>query len=706
MPDLLIELFSEEIPARMQARAAEELERRVRAGLEDAGLAVGRVDRFVTPRRLAVGVHDVPASRPDRLAEKRGPRVGAPEQAIQGFLKSVGVGAIDQCETRDIKGVPYYFATVAQKGGRTVDAIPAIVVDAIFGFPWPKSMRWGNDNRLAWVRPLHNILCLFGDHVVPFKLRRGASEEQEAGAESPVHGLIANNKTFGHRFLAPAPIEIGGVRQYREALRQAFVIADAAERRASIADLAVRLATTRGLKLRQDEALLDEVTGLVEWPVPLIGRIDDAFMSLPPEVLVTSMRMHQKFLALLDANNAMAPYFLAVANQETKDEGAAIVAGYERVLRARLADARFFWDTDRKSRLASRVAALDGITWHAKLGSLGDKVRRVEALALAIAPHAFGAEPRQVRRASHLAKADLVSGMVGEFPELQGVMGRYYALKDGEDEDVADAIRDHWGPLGPADRCPSSPVSVVVALADKIDTLVGFFGIGETPTGSKDPYALRRAAQGVIRLVVENVVRIPLEDVFAAAARPFANVDGFEFNRRTLLDFFGDRLKVALREKGIRHDLIDAVFALGGEHDLVRLLARVEALRHFIESEDGRNLLIAYRRAANIAKIEAKKDRVDGFDGEPDPSLYAQAEERALAATLDRIARDSGDLIEKEDYSGAMRLLAGLRAPVDAFFDKVTVNAPEPQRRLNRLRLLERIGSVMDRIAVFGRIEG
>ncbi len=704
MPELLLELLSEEIPARMQARAAEDLERRIAAGFAALGLSHGRVERFVTPRRLGLAVHDVAADRPDLRDEKRGPRVGAPEQAIQGFLKSVGLGSIDRCEIRDVKGTKYYFAIVQQKGGRTAEAVASIVSEAIFGLSWPKSMRWGWDNRLSWVRPLHNILCVFDGAAVPFKL--GGGGEAERAAEPPIHGLIANAKTSGHRFLAPETIEIRGARHYRDALRKAFVIADADERRKTIGERTAALATTRGLKLRGDEALLEEVTGLVEWPVPLIGRIDDSFMALPPEVLVTTMRTHQKFFALLDANGTMAPFFLAVANIETKDQGAVIVAGYERVLRARLADARFFWNADRKTRLGSRVAALDGITWHARLGSIGDKVRRIEPLALAVARHAFGAEPEQVTRAARLAKADLVTGLVGEFPELQGVMGRYYALADGEDEEVADAIRDHWGPAGPGDRCPSAPVSVVLALADKIDTLVGFFGIGETPTGSKDPYALRRAALGAIRLIIENRARVPLCDIFAAAARHFAGRDKFEFDGQALLSFFADRLQVALREKGVRHDLIDAVFAVAGEDDLVRLLARVEALRIFIESEDGHNLLVAHRRAANIAKIEAKNDKVGRFEGDPDASLYRQGEEKALAAALDRIAHDSRTLIEKEDFAGAMRLLAGLRAPVDAFFDKVTVNAPEAELRLNRLRLLERIGAVMDRIAVFARIEG
>ncbi|MBL8665232.1 MAG: glycine--tRNA ligase subunit beta, partial [Candidatus Odyssella sp.] len=484
------------------------------------------------------------------------------------------------------------------------------------------------------------------------------------------------------------------------------------------------LAAAHDLALKDDDALLDEVTGLVEWPVPMLGRIDAESMALPPEVLITSMRAHQKYFALETPERTMAPHFLVVANMVTGDGGAAVVAGNERVLRARLADARFFWDTDRKTRLADRVKALDTITWHAKLGTSGEKVRRVRALAAAIAKHVPGADAAKVDRAAELAKADLVTGMVGEFPELQGVMGRYYAIHDREDAAVANAIAEHWGPVGPSDACPTAPVSVTVALADKIDSLVGFFAIDEKPTGSKDPYALRRAALGVIRLLVENTIRLPLAPVFSAAWSLFAQGglaashsanppaaprEGFadrpESVARDLLDFFADRLKVALREKGVRHDLIDAVFALGGEDDLVRLLARVEALRSFIESDDGRNLLVAYRRAANIVKIEAKKDKRESY-GAPEPARYAQDEEKALAAALDKVAAESGALVGQEDFAGAMRLLAGLRRPVDAFFDKVTVNAPEKELRLNRLALLQRLAATMDRIADFSRIEG
>ncbi len=710
MPELLIELFSEEIPARMQARAAEDFARLVTDGLKAAGLTFGKVEKFVAPRRVGLAVADVPAARADVREERRGPRVGAPEQALQGFLKSAGLASIDQCEKREVKGAAYYFAVIEQKGGATTAALPDIIAGAIRGLAWPKSMRWAA-TRFTYVRPLHGIVAVFDGKVVPGKFDCGGGTVLEFG-----------NKAYGHRFLAPDYVEVADAATYRGRLKRVFVIADPAERRERIRQEARALAMAHDLTLKEDEGLLDEVTGLVEWPVPMLGRIDAESMALPPEVLITSMRAHQKYFALETPERAMAPHFLVVANMVTEDGGSAIIAGNERVLRARLADARFFWETDRKVRLADRVKALDSITWHAKLGTSGEKVRRVRALAAEIAKHIPGADAAKVDRAAELAKADLTTGMVGEFPELQGVMGRYYALHDKEDTAVADAIAEHWGPVGPSDTCPTAPVSVAVALADKIDSLVGFFAIDEKPTGSKDPYALRRAALGVIRLLVENGIRLPLAQAFASAWSLFARLaashsanppaaprEGFadkpEAVARDLLEFFADRLKVALREKGVRHDLIDAVFVLGGEDDLVRLLARVEALRSFIESDDGRNLLVAYRRAANIVKIEAKKDKRESY-GAPDAARYTQDEEKALAAALDKVAAESGTLVGREDFAGAMRLLAGLRRPVDAFFDKVTVNAPDAAQRLNRLALLQRLAATMDKIADFSRIEG
>ncbi len=755
MPELLLELFSEEIPARMQARAADDLARLVTDGLKAAGLSFGEVHKFVSPRRVGLAVADVPAARADVREERRGPRVGAPEQALSGFLKSAGLASIDRCEKREVKGVAYYFAVIERKGGATAAALPEIVTAAIRGLAWPKSMRWAA-TRFTYVRPLHGIVAVFDGKTVPGRFDCGGGTVLEFG-----------NRTYGHRFLAPDYVEVADGKTYRERLRRVFVVADAAERRERIRQEAKALAAAHDLTMKDDDALLDEVTGLVEWPVPMLGRIDAASMALPPEVLVTSMRAHQKYFALETPERAMAPQFLVVANMVTEDGGAAVVAGNERVLRARLADARFFWEQDRKVKLAGRVEALEKITWHAKLGTSLEKVDRISVLAAEIAKRIPGADEANVRRAAQLAKADLTTGMVGEFPELQGVMGRYYAIHDNEDRDVANAIAEHWGPLGPSDNCPTAPISVAVALADKIDSLLAFFSVDEKPTGSKDPYALRRAALGVIRLILENSIRLPLIKVFTDAfdtflgqadraivgvcESGFANpkhTHEFEIRKKfrdvnydyilvgktrtitlpgggapllddqfisrlrphrvviaELISFFADRLKVALREKGVRHDLVDAVFALGGEDDLVRLLARVEALHSFIESDDGKNLLVAYRRAANIVKIEAKKDKVEKF-GEPAAARYTQAEEKALAAALDTVATESGTLIAKENFAGAMRLLAGLRKPVDAFFDTVTVNAPEKELRLNRLALLQRLAATMDRIADFSRIEG
>ena len=750
MPELLLELFSEEIPARMQARAADELARLVTAGLKGAGLEFGKVEQFVSPRRLGLAIADIPASRPDLREERRGPRVGAPEQALQGFLRSTGLASIDQCEQREVKGARYYFAVIEQKGGSARDTIEDVVRDEVIArFPWAKSMRWAH-NDVRWVRPLHRIVCVFDGKPINFEVELivldPAKPERRELRKRPDAQIAASNRTLGHRFLAPGEVSVSNFADYKEKLRNAFVIVDRTERRERIRQEAKAVAAAQGLTVKEDEALLDEVTGLVEWPVPLLGRIDAESMALPPEVLVTAMRSHQKYFALETPDGAMAPHFLVVANMVAGDGGAAIVAGNERVLRARLADARFFWDTDRKARLEERVAPLDAITWHAKLGSIGEKVRRIEALAAEIAAQIPGADEGKVRRAAILCKADLTTGMVGEFPELQGVMGRYYAIHDGEDADVANAIAAHWGPVGPSDTCPTAPVSVAVALADKIHSLVNFFWIGEKPTGSRDPFALRRAALGVIRLITENKLRIALADI-AETALDFAIEDslieraieqekalesaeglgvdvsqidasvsaeadetawGDKVVRTTVYEFFAflaDRLKVALREKGVRHDLIDAVFVLGGEDDLVRLLARVEALRGFIESEDGRNLLVAYRRAANIVKIEAKKDKVEAY-GAVDADLFAQAEERALAAALDKVAGESGVLVGQEDFAGAMRLLAGLRPPVDAFFDKVTVNTDDRAQRANRLALLQRLAATMDEIADFAKIEG
>ncbi|MBI1208285.1 MAG: glycine--tRNA ligase subunit beta [Azospirillum sp.] len=755
MAELLLELFSEDIPARMQARAADDLKRLVTERLAAAGLSFGRAEAHATPRRLALVVDGLPLRTADLTEERKGPRVGAPEAALQGFLRAAGLTGLDQCEQRDLsasggKGV-FWFAVTCKPGRATAELLIEAIPACLTGLPWAKSMRWAGGG-FRWVRPLHSVLALFDGKPLAGRFDLGGGQEP----------LGFGNTTRGHRFLAPAPFAVTGFADYRDRLEQAYVVLDREERKTKILDGATALAAEERLALAPDDGLLDEVAGLVEWPVVLIGSIDEKFMGVPPEVLITSMRTHQKYFATLRQDGSLAPRFVVVANMVTADGGAAVVAGNQRVLRARLSDAKFFWDQDRKLTLASRVSALKDITFHAKLGTVAEKVERVEALAVELAG-LIGADPTLAGRAAHLAKADLVTGMVGEFPELQGVMGRYYALEDHEPAAVAQAVADHYKPLGPGDTCPAAPVSVAVALADKIDTLVGFWFVGEKPTGSKDPFALRRAALGVIRIVLENGLRLGLSAVFFAAldrlmtaahlhgilermdeaerlldlgvstatvgevqaqlVRAVVPLSALDFHRDRglafhpehqararavcddLLAFFADRLKVALREKGIRHDLIDAVFALGGEDDLVRLLARVTALQGFLATEDGADLLTAYRRAANIVRIEARKDGC-AYDDAPLPDQLEQDEEIALAEALAALQATAAGLLKREDFSGCMAALAGLRRPVDAFFERVTVNCEKDTLRKNRLRLLSQIRATLDQIADFSRIEG
>lgn len=698
MAELLIELFSEEIPARMQARAADDLKRLVATGLKDAGLAHGEASAHVTPRRLTLVVEDLPEKQPDLREEKRGPKVDAPEKAIEGFLKANGL-AREQCEERVLDKGTFLFAVIEKTGAETKDVLPAVLEKAIGDLPWPKSMRWG-DGDMRWVRSLERVLCLFGNDVLPLVLR---------------NDVPCGRETSGHRFLAPKPFEVDGFADYANKLRHAFVVLDRDERKAHIAEHAEAAAKAEGLTLRDDPGLLDEVTGLVEWPVVMTGRIDDAFMDVPDEVLITSMRAHQKYFSLLIADGSLAPRFVVVANTETKDDGAAIVAGNERVLRARLSDAKFFWDQDRKKKLEDGVAKLADSVFHAKLGTMAQKVERITALAGELAPYIPGCEADGAMRAAHLAKADLVTEMVYEFPELQGTMGRYYALKDGEAAAVADAIAEHYSPAGPNDTCPTAPASVAVALADKLDTLVGFFAVDEKPTGSRDPFALRRAALGIIRLVLENGLRLPLREALMKAYWGYnetvpdfeATLDGGhkpKILERELLDFFADRLKVHLRERGVRHDHVEAVFALGNEDDLVRLIARVDALSGFLASDDGENLVAAFKRASNIVAIEEKKDGAS-FDGDIDVDKLAQDEERALVDGLGESAERANVAIGDEKYVEAMEAMSTLRAPVDLFFDKVTVNADDADIRANRLRLLSQFRSTLGQIADFSRIE-
>ena len=699
MAELLLELFSEEIPARMQARAAEDLARLVTDKLKGAGLGFTSARSFVTPRRLALVVDGLPTHSADEKKEEKGPKVGSPQQAVDGFLKKYGLTSLDQCEQRDTgKGV-FYFAVIEKKGSTTDAALPQIIVDAIQAMPWAKSMRFAAQS-FRWVRPFHSIIALFDGKVLQGVLTTGENTTIRFG-----------DGTQGHRFLAPGKFSVANFADYKAKLLGAKVILDQVERRALIAKASAEAATKLGLTVKPDEALLDEVTGLVEWPVVLTGKIDAEFMSVPAEVLTTTMRVNQKYFALNDKNGKLAPHFLLVSNLEAKDGGKAIVAGNERVLRARLSDAKFFWEQDQKAKLADRLPALDGITYHAKLGSVGQKVKRIRALAAMLSEKIAGGDAGLADKAAGLAKADLVSGMVGEFPELQGIMGRYYAKIEGLPDAVADAIADHYKPLGPNDACAKAPVSVAVALADKIDSLVGFFAVDERPTGSKDPFALRRAALGVIRLILENKLRLNLRDVFGFAYSGYYDNGGsFEKNEpkaviALLMDFFADRLKVALKEQGVRHDLITAVFALGDEDDLTRLLARVDALKGFVESADGTNLLAAHKRANNIVRIEEKKDNA-AYNGGIDGAVLAQDEEKALFTAIEKARNQSKTALESEAYGTVMASLAALRQPVDAFFEKVTVNAEDPKLRANRLRMLSAINATLSSVADFSKIEG
>jgi glycyl-tRNA synthetase beta chain len=683
MAELLLEVRSEEIPARMQTRAADDLKRLVADGLKAAGLAFTDARAFATPRRLSLVVDGLPAARPDVSEERRGPRVGAPDNAIQGFLKGAGLSSLDQAEKRDTGKGEFWFAVLKKKGGPTADALPGVIDAALKALPWPKSMKWGSST-MQWVRPLQGIVALFDGKVLPGQIEPG-------GQMAPV---TFGDTTRGHRFLSKGEIKVTGFADYVAKLEAAHVVLDPAQRKKIILDGAHKLTGEVQVTLKSDEGLLEEVAGLVEWPVPMLGTIDAAFMDVPAEVLTVSMRVHLRHFVTTKPDGALANRFVVVANNVARDGGKTIVEGNERVLRARLADAKFFWDLDRKTRLEERLPALQGIVFHARLGTQAERVQRIAALATAVADFVPGADKAQVMMAAELCKADLVSGVVGEFPELQGIMGRYYALHEKLPAAVADAIGDHYAPAGPNDRCPSAPVSMSVALADKLDALTSFWSIGEKPTGSRDPYALRRAALGVIRIVVENKLRLPL-------ARFFKEAD--------LLDFFAERLKVQMRDKGVRHDVIDAVLALGNEDDLVRLLARVEALQSFLGTDAGKNLLTGYGRAANIVRAEERKDKTLAarIASVPDVALLELAEEKAVASALAEVERTVKPALQQENFSGAMQALAELRAPIDAFFDKVTVNVQDrPDLRLNRLKLLNQIRATMDGVADFSKIEG
>jgi len=732
MADLLLELFSEEIPARMQARAAEDLQRLVSDGLSEGGLTFSAAHAESGPRRLVLHIEGLPARSADVREERKGPRVGAPEKAVEGFLRAAGLKSLDDCETRDDGKGAFYVAVMDKPGQPAADIIARIVPDAVRKFPWPKSMRWGA-GRLRWVRPLHSVLCLLDGKVVPFE----------------IDGVKSGSITWGHRRSRHSAegFSVADYADYGAKLKAANVVLARAERVRAIADQARGLANAESLALVEDDALVEENAGLAEWPVVLAGSFDASFLEVPQEVLITSMRAHQKCFSLRQPKSgALANRFLMVANQQAQDGGKSIIAGNERVIRARLSDAKFFWDNDRRRKLDSLLPTLDAITFHEKLGTQGERVKRLMRLAREIAP-LVGADPGKAERAAQLAKADLVSETVGEFPELQGLIGRYLAAEQSEDAEVANAISEHYKPAGQGDSVPAAPVSIAVALAEKLDMLVSFWAIDEKPTGSKDPYGLRRSALGIVRTILENKERISLRPFFvicmfrvahrmmddesrvkaiemalaehglklsttsqteisvAIQEKYTVDVEQTFSQADDLLAFFADRLKVHLRERGARHDLIDAVFSLGGQDDLLMIVRRVEALGRFLATDDGANLLTGVKRGQNILRIEEKKDKRD-YAGEPDAKLLTEPQEKALAKAIGAVTKDVRKAIGAEDFEGAMSALARLRAPVDAFFDKVTVNAPDDALRENRLKLLSQIRAATLDVADFTKIEG
>jgi glycyl-tRNA synthetase beta chain len=727
MPDLLLELFSEEIPARMQARAAADLLKGVTDRLVGAGLVYEGAKAFVTPRRLTLSVHGVPARQPDLREEKKGPRVGAPDNAIAGFLKAAGLKSIDEAKVQPDKKGDFYVAVIEKPGRAAIEVIGEMLPEVIKGFPWPKSMRWGEQSKapgaLTWVRPLHSIVATFGPEteepeIVPFA----------------VGGIAAGNETRGHRFLAPAPFTVRRFADYAQKLDKAKVVLDAERRRDIILTEAKQLAFAQGLELIEDDGLLNEVAGLVEWPVVLMGSFDEKFLRIPEEVIRATIRNNQKCFVLRDAAHArLVDKFILVSNLEAEDGGKAIVAGNERVIRARLSDAKFFYETDLKTRLEDRLPKFKDIIFHEKLGTQAERIERIERLAGELAP-LVRADVEKAKRAARLCKADLLTEVVGEFPELQGTMGKYYAEAQGEVEAVAHACEDHYRPKGPDDLVPSDPVSIAVALADKIDTLVGFWAIDEKPTGSKDPFALRRAALGMIRIILDNKLRVQLDEIFGHGVAGYLNQnnkfvrEGVEnwaseksktsetvretiervfkaYGISDLQAFVKDRLKVQLRNKGSRHDLVEAVFAMPKQYDLLLSTLRLEALARFLESEDGKNLFVGYRRAANILRDEEKKDK-SSYSGPPSLDLIRDPIEKHLWNTVQSTVADAKRHVESEDFESAMETLSTLRSAVDSFFDKVTVNVDDKPLRENRLKLLNEIRAATRAVADFSKIEG
>jgi glycyl-tRNA synthetase beta chain len=700
MPDLLLELFSEEIPARMQAKAAEDLRRMVTDKLVAEGLVYEGAKAFATPRRLALTVHGVPSRQPDLKEERRGPRVGGAEPAIQGFLKATGLASIGEAKIQKDKKGDFYIALIEKPGRPALDVLAEMLPVIVRTFPWPKSMRWGarsaKPGSLSWVRPLHAITATFG-----------LETEEPDIVSFAVQDIAAGQTTYGHRFMAPAAINVRRFEDYEAKLLDAKVVLDPQRRKDTILTDAKQLAFAQGFELIEDQALLDEVAGLVEWPVVLMGSFEPEYLTIPSEVIRATIRNNQKCFVVNDPKTGkLTNKFVLTANIEASDGGKTIVAGNERVIRSRLSDAKFFYETDLKTKLEARLPKFDQIVFHEKLGTQAERIARIERLAAEIAP-LVGADVEKAKRAAKLAKADLLTEVVGEFPELQGLMGKYYALAQGEDASVAAASEEHYKPQGPNDRVPSDPVSVAVALADKLDTLVGFWAIEEKPTGSKDPYALRRAALGVIRLITENVLRVSLLKAAKSALLGLSRTGASDSTKlpADLLSFFADRLKVQLRDQGARHDLVDAVFALGGQDDLLMVVRRVEALGKFLDTDDGKNLLAGTKRASNILTIEEKKDK-RSFDGAPDAALYHLDEEKVLAKAIDQVKVEASAAVAKENFAGAMSAIAKLRPAVDAFFDKVKVNDDDPQVRENRLKLLNEIRSATRAVADFSKIEG
>ncbi len=715
MPDLLFELFSEEIPARMQAKAADDLRRMVTDKLVAEGLVYEGAKAFATPRRLALTVHGIPARQSDLKEERRGPRVGGPDAAIQGFLKATGLASLSEAKIQPDKKGDFYIALIEKKGRATIEVLAEMLPVIVRTFPWPKSMRWGarsaKPGSLSWVRPLHAITATFG-----------LETEEPDVVKFAIDGIETGQTTYGHRFMAPAAISVRRFEDYREKLLQAKVVLDPERRKDTILTDAKQLTFAQGFELVEDAALLDEVAGLVEWPVVLMGSFEQEFLSIPGEVIRATIRNNQKCFVVNDPKTGkLANKFVLTANIEASDGGKAIVAGNERVIRSRLSDAKFFYETDLRTKLEDRLPKFEQIVFHERLGTQAERIERIEKLAAEIAP-LVGTDVEKAKRAAHLAKADLLTEVVGEFPELQGLMGKYYALAQGEPASVAVASEEHYKPQGPADRVPNDPVSVAVALADKIDTLVGFWAIDEKPTGSKDPYALRRAALGVIRLLNDNERRIGLTSLLDQHAERIYEALGHLGNSvgvisvpwagkqvqklsLDLLSFFADRLKVQLRDQGARHDLVDAVFALEGQDDLLMVVRRVDALGKFLDSDDGKNLLAGIKRASNILAIEEKRDKRT-FDGAPNPALYSLPEEKALADVIDLVKVEAAVAVMNEDFASAMSFMATLRPAVDAFFDKVKVNDDDPKVRENRLKLLNEIRSATRAVADFSKIEG